>query len=106
MRVHGLTPILNVSDVEASIAWFGKLGWRARWTWNGDFEADGPATYAAVASDHAEIFLCRNGQGSRGERRPRFPGDDDTDGVWMSWWLETPRTSTPRTPWRSSTAST
>ena len=90
MQVHGLTPILNVSDVEASIAWFEKLGWRARWRWNGDFEAAGPATFAAVCSSHAEIFLCRNGQGSQGTRRPSFPGDDDTDGVWMSWWVETP----------------
>ncbi|HEY1368521.1 MAG TPA: VOC family protein [Gaiellaceae bacterium] len=91
MRVLGLTPILNVSDVEASIAWFELLGWRARWTFS-DGEPDGgsPATFAAVASDGAEIFLCRDGQGSRGERRPSFPGDDSTDGVWMTWWLDTP----------------
>ena len=91
MRVEGVTPILNVSDIEASIAWFAKFGWRARWTWNGDFGGDGPATFAAVHSaHHAEIFLCKNGQGSKGERRPRHPGDDETDGVWMSWWVETP----------------
>ena len=36
------------------------------------------------------IFLCKDAQGSRGERRPQFPGDDETDGVWMSWWLDTP----------------
>jgi hypothetical protein len=28
-------------------------------------------------------------QGSRGERRPRFAGGDETD-VWMSWWVESP----------------
>lgn len=90
MHVHGLTPILNVSDVAASLRWFEKLGWSARWTSNGDCGGDGPPSFAAVRSDHAEIFLCLDGQGSRGVRRPQFPGDDTTDGVWMSWWLETP----------------
>ena len=90
MEVHGVTPILNVSDVEASLEWFGKLGWRTRWTWKDGFNDDEPAGFAAVSSHHAEIFLCRGGQGSRGERRPQFPGDDDTDGVWMTWFLETP----------------
>jgi uncharacterized glyoxalase superfamily protein PhnB len=88
--VRGVTPILNVSDIEASIEWFEKVGWHPRWTWNGDFGAEGRATFAAVASDQAEIFLCRDGQGSRGGKVPQFPGDDETDGVWMTWWLETP----------------
>ena len=90
MQVKGVTPILNVSDVEASLVWFEKLGWRTRWKLNGDSEADGPATFAAVHSEGGDIFLCKNGQGSQGTRRPQFPGDDDTDGVWMSWWLDTP----------------
>ena len=21
---------------------------------------------------------------------PKFPGDDATDGVWMTWWMESP----------------
>lgn len=21
---------------------------------------------------------------------PKFPGDDETDGVWTSWWMESP----------------
>ena len=54
------------------------------------FRGRGPATFAAIYSEKVDIFLCKDGQGSRGERRPQFPGDDDTDGVWMSWWLETP----------------
>ena len=90
MEVRGLTPILNVSDVEASLEWFGKLGWRTRWTRNDETGAERPATFAAVRSDQAEIFLCLGAQGSRGERPPRFPGDDETDGVWMAWWVDTP----------------
>ena len=27
MKVERLTPILNVSDIQASFAWFEKLGW-------------------------------------------------------------------------------
>ena len=30
MRVRGITPILNVTDVPASILWFEKLGWHPR----------------------------------------------------------------------------
>ena len=30
MRVDQVVPILNVSDVRGSFAWFGKLGWHAR----------------------------------------------------------------------------
>ncbi|HET9232393.1 MAG TPA: VOC family protein, partial [Vitreimonas sp.] len=30
------------------------------------------------------------GQGSRGSVKPKFPGDDATDGVWMSWWVDGP----------------
>jgi catechol 2,3-dioxygenase-like lactoylglutathione lyase family enzyme len=91
VRVEGLTPILNVSDIEASIAWFEKVGWRALWTWNGGLNAPGPAGFAGVCSgERAEIFLCRNCQGSKGERRPQHPDDDEIDGVWMSWWVESP----------------
>jgi hypothetical protein len=28
MRVDGITPILNVSDLRASLDWFEALGWR------------------------------------------------------------------------------
>ena len=98
MKVNRLTPILNVSDVALSIAWFEKLGWKRGFTYNdggmiaeaGDANATGPATFAAVITGHSEIFLCKDGQGSRGGPFPRHAGDDDTGGVWMSWWLKTP----------------
>ncbi len=100
MAIKGITPILNVSDVPASLAWFESLGWRRRFTWGecgmiegaGDRDAKGPASFASVCAGECEhpcqIFLCRNGQGSRGTIMPRWPGDDMTDGVWMSWWIE------------------
>ena len=55
-----------------------------------DADAQGPATFASVCSGHAQIFLCRDGQGLRGGRPARFDGDDDTGATWMTWWLATP----------------
>src|SRR5512143_1209107 len=60
MIVHGVTPILNVSDMDASFAWFAKLGWKELWRW-GD-----PTGFGAVGSGPCEIFMCRGGQGGRG----------------------------------------
>jgi len=86
MQVERLTPILNVSDIQASFAWFEKLGWMKGWDW-GD-----PPTFGGVCNGKSEIFLCQNGQGSRGGSLPRHvEGDDDTGGVWMTWWLASPR---------------
>jgi catechol 2,3-dioxygenase-like lactoylglutathione lyase family enzyme len=87
MTVQGVTPILNVSSVVDSIAWFERLGWRRGFTWP---DGDANPGFGSVCSDKAEIFLCRGAQGSRGTVMPRFPGDDDTDGVWMSWWVASP----------------
>jgi catechol 2,3-dioxygenase-like lactoylglutathione lyase family enzyme len=87
MLVHGLTPILNVSDMEASFAWFVKLGWKELWRW-GD-----PVGFGAVGSGKSEIFLCHGGQGGRGKgaNSSTFAtGDDQVQdkGCWMSWWVE------------------
>ena len=87
MTVHFVTPILNVTDVPASLAWFESLGWQRSFTWNpsgtiaerADEDANGRAVFAAIRSGHAEIMLCQDGQGGRGET-----------GAWMSWWVETP----------------
>lgn len=97
MNLTAITPILNVSDVGASIAWFERLGWKRCWTYNdggmiaggADSDASGPAKFAAVGSGECEIFLCRDAQGARGGKTPKFPGDDDTGAVWMTWWLKT-----------------
>jgi uncharacterized glyoxalase superfamily protein PhnB len=98
VAIKGLTPVLNVRDVPASLAWFEPLGWGRGFTWNDggsiegarDRDEHGPAHFGSVCAGDTSIFLCRGGQGSRGTIMPRFPGDDDTDGVWMSWWLDSP----------------
>ncbi len=88
MNVTGITPILNVSDVVASLAWFEALGWKRGFTFSDD---GGPAQFASViGSDAAEIFLCQDGQGLRGGKPAREGGGDDTGATWMSWWLNTP----------------
>ena len=84
MNVSRITPILNVSNIAESFDWFEKLGWNKGWDW-GD-----PPDFGGVCCGEVEIFLCQNGQGSRGGPGPRFPGDDDTGGVWMSWWVDSP----------------
>ena len=85
MFAKGLTPILNVSDLQRSFAWFEKLGWRKGWDWGS------PPTFGCVCSGHCEIFLCQNGQGGRGGSGPSFgPGSDEAaeTGVWMSVWVD------------------
>ena len=84
MIIRGLTPILNVSNIQQSFEWFAKLGWKKLWDW-GD-----PPSFGCVENNRYEIFLCENCQGSRGGPMPRHVGDDDTGGVWMSWWVESP----------------
>jgi hypothetical protein len=44
MNAKRLTPILNVSDLIESFAWFEKLGWQKVWDWGE------PPTYGAVVS--------------------------------------------------------
>ena len=72
MHVDAVVPILNVSSLPESFAWFEELGWIRKWDWsiNG-----GEPTFGAVGSDNFEICLCRDGQGGRGE-----------NGVWMAIW--------------------
>ena len=87
MIAHGLTPILNVSNIRESFAWFARLGWEKAWEW-GD-----PASFGAVRSGKSEIFLCEGCQGGRG-RSPITPtfgtdgGETGDKGVWMSVWVE------------------
>lgn len=96
MAVKSITPILNVTSLPASFAWFEKLGWKRGFSWNeagpianaGDRNEHGEAGFGSVCCGAATIFLCHGGQGSRGTILPKFPGDDATDGVWMSWWMD------------------
>jgi len=85
MDAKGLTPILNVSDIRQSFAWFEKLGWKKGWDW-GD-----PPTFGGVCSGKFEIFLCEDGQGGRGKSAyPTTDGDHNAadKGVWMSIWVD------------------
>ena len=61
MITQRVIPILNVSNIQESFAWFEKLGWKKGWDW-GD-----PVGFGGVHSGNAEIFLCENGQGGRGK---------------------------------------
>lgn len=98
MQLTGITPVLNVSDVVASMHWFEALGWRRVFTYNdgglmagaADRNGAGEAQFAGVSAGDAEIFLCKNGQGLRGGKPARFDGDDDCGAMWMSWWLKAP----------------
>lgn len=85
MLAHGLTPILNVSNIEESFAWFERLGWAKGWDWGT------PPTFGAVRSGVCEIFLCLDSQGGRGKSdlpTTSGPGEDADKGVWMSIWVD------------------
>jgi len=84
MKLEHLTPILNVSNIQESFAWFEKIGWTKAWEWGA------PPSFGGVCSGKCEIFLCENAQGSRGGPMPRHAQDDDTGGVWLSWFLSSP----------------
>jgi predicted enzyme related to lactoylglutathione lyase len=70
MDAYAVTPVLNVSDLTASLAWFRALGWETRWTWEGEL---GMEDFAAVGSGRCEIFLCLDDQGGR-----------DESGAWLA----------------------
>jgi catechol 2,3-dioxygenase-like lactoylglutathione lyase family enzyme len=87
MRAKRVTPILNVSNIQESFAWFEKLGWKKGWDW-GD-----PPGFGVVFSEKCEIFLCQGGQGGRGKGASKSTfgphGDEVGDkGVWMSIWVD------------------
>jgi catechol 2,3-dioxygenase-like lactoylglutathione lyase family enzyme len=87
MNAKGLTPILNVSNIQESFAWFEKLGWSKGWDWGT------PPTFGGVCSGTCEIFLCQGAQGGRGKSSLAMTsgpnGSDDAErGVWMSIWVE------------------
>ena len=87
MHAKKLTPILNVSNIEESFAWFEKLGWTKAWDWGT------PPTFGGVCAGECEIFLCRDGQGGRGKSRHGAtfgPGSDEAaeKAVWMSIWVD------------------
>jgi len=73
MVVEGLTPILNVSNIEESFAWFAKLGWAKAWDWGS------PPAFGCVRSGKCEIFLCQSAQGGRGNGGVKMTFGPDGD---------------------------
>jgi catechol 2,3-dioxygenase-like lactoylglutathione lyase family enzyme len=87
MIAHRLTPILNVSNLQESFAWFEKLGWEKSWDW-GD-----PPDFGCVCSGECAIFLCQDGQGGRGKGTLATTmgsvGNDAADkGSWLTIWVD------------------
>ena len=87
MFAHRLNPILNVTDIAKSFAWFEDLGWKKTWDWGE------PPTFGAVGSGPCEIFLCAGGQGGRGRSGNAHTFGPDADqsaetAVWMSLWVD------------------
>jgi catechol 2,3-dioxygenase-like lactoylglutathione lyase family enzyme len=85
MNAKHLNPILNVSDIAASFAWFEKLGWTRGFEWGT------PPTFGSVCSGKCAIFLCQGAQGGRG--KSDLPttfgaGEAGDKGVWMSVWVD------------------
>ncbi len=84
MNVREITPILNVSSLQESFAWFEKLGWRKAFDWEDE------GNFGGVVCGECRIFLCRDCQGARGGPEPREPWDNQAGSTWMSWWLDSP----------------
>jgi len=87
MKFEAITPILNVSDVKASFAWFEKLGWQIGFEWGE------PTGFGSVCSGECEIFLSLDGQGGRGKGTQKHtfeesPTGTPDQGVWMSLWVD------------------
>ena len=74
MRAEAITPIINVSDLEASFKWFEDWGWHRLWDW-GD-----PPDFGAVGSGECEIFLAKAGRVD-GERAISRSLSAPTDGT-------------------------
>jgi catechol 2,3-dioxygenase-like lactoylglutathione lyase family enzyme len=92
MKVQHVVPILDVTDIEASFAWFAKLGWSKGFEWYADDPVPGPAFGAVRCGDH-EIFLCRDGQGGRGRGSNTETGGPGADqradkGAWVAIWVD------------------
>ena len=91
MKVEQVVPILNVSDIAESVAWFRKLGWHPGFQWRST--EGGPVDFGAVTEDDNEIFLCRDGQGGRGRGANTATGGPGADqradqGMWVSIWVD------------------
>ncbi len=88
MNPTSVNPILNVTDFDASVAWFELLGWKNNFRWG-----EPSTTFGSVGAGEVEIFLCLDGQGGKGkgDNATTFdsPESQRADkGCWMSLWVE------------------
>ena len=81
MRVDTTTPILNVSDLAATFAWFERFGWERSFDWGE------PPTFGGVRFGECEIMLCEGAQGGhgRGASATTFGPDGDERGDRGTW---------------------
>ena len=71
----GLTPILNVKSVEASIEHYTSvLGFRKEWDWP---DEDEDKSFASMLNGRARIFLAEKNQGARPVWINYYVGDVD-----------------------------
>ena len=92
MKIEGLTPILNVSNIVETFEWFAKLGWEKAWDWS--LEENGPQTFGAVGNGNrdgtwSECELMLDVARKVAIRRGRLPvvaledrGRGDRSGRW------------------------
>ncbi len=68
-KLQQVIPILNVSDVSASIRYYrDMLGFSDSWSWQE------PPTFGGVRHDGFEVQFCQNGQGN--------------PGTWIAIWVD------------------
>src|SRR4030095_11022690 len=87
MNAKGLTPILNVSDIQQSFAWFEKLGWKKSWDWGN------PASFGCVCAGQVRALPLPGWSRRAGKERVQDKlrperGPDGDKGVWMSIWVD------------------
>ncbi len=102
MPVEKITPVLNVNDIGQSLEWFENIGWERSFVWNDggligvgpdcpSEKEHGPAGFGGVCQGDVNLFRCQGVEGSQRTRLPSRPGGDDTNGVWMTWWVSSKR---------------
>lgn len=93
---EGVTPILNVNNLLASMDYYvNKLGFCKRWAWGE------PPTFGCVARDKVSIFLCEGAQGRPGTWMMIFV--DDVDALHTDWQQRGAKILQPPTnmPWKT-----
>jgi predicted enzyme related to lactoylglutathione lyase len=93
---EGVTPILNVKSVAASMDYYvNKLGFTKRWDWGE------PPTFGSVGRDKVSIFLCEGAQGRPGTWMMIFV--DDVDALYADYKERGTKVLQPPTnmPWET-----